>query len=298
MTLIEVQGVGKRYGSVEALAYLDLQVREGEVVAILGPNGAGKSTAISLMLGLKQPTRGTVRVFGLTPERREVRARVGVMLQESGVPRSLTVAELVRLFGRYYPYALPVGEVLERADLLAKRGAQVSELSGGQRQRLYFALAIVGDPDLLFLDEPTVGMDVEARRAFWDQVGGFAALGKTVLFSTHYLGEADAFARRVVVLYQGRLIADGSPAEIKRLVSNKVVRLKVDLSADEAQRYPGVARAESEDGYLVVYSDQPEAFLGSLFRDGHRITDLTVEDTDLEDAFMQLTSRPVDQEKA
>ena len=237
-------------------------------------------------------------MFGLSPHRREVRERVGVMLQESGVPGGLTVAELVRLFGRYYPYALPVGEVLERADLVAKRGAQVHELSGGQRQRLYFALAIVGDPDLLFLDEPTVGMDVAARRSFWEQVGGFAALGKTVLFSTHYLGEADAFARRVVVLHQGRLIADGGPAEIKRLVSNKVVRLKVDLSADEARRYPGVVRAEDQDEQLVVYSDQPEAFLESLFRAGHRVTDLTVEDTDLEDAFVQLTSQPVGQEEA
>lgn len=298
MPLIVMQGIGKRYGPVEALTDLDLQVCEGEVVAFLGPNGAGKSTAISIMLGLKRPTRGTVRIFGLDPGRREVRARVGVMLQESGVPESLTVTELVRLFGRYYPYALPVSEVLERADLFAKRGAQVRELSGGQRQRLYFALAVVGDPDLLYLDEPTVGMDVAARRAFWEQVRGFTALGKTVLFSTHYLDEADAFAGRVVVLYQGRRIADGTPAEIKQLVSKKVVRLKVALSADEARRYPGVVRAEDQDGHLVVYSNQPEAFLETLFSAGCRVTDLTVKDTDLEDAFMHLTSRPAGQGEA
>lgn len=298
MTLIDMQGVGKRYGPVEALTHLDLQVREGEVVAFLGPNGAGKSTALNIMLGLKKPTRGTVRVFGLAPQRREVRSRVGVMLQESGVPESLTVAELVRLFGRYYPYALPVGEVLERADLLAKRVAQVRELSGGQRQRLYFALTIIGYPDLLYLDEPTVGMDVGARRAFWEQVRGFAALGKTVLFSTHYLDEADAFARRVVVLYQGRLIADGTPSEIKRLVSKKVVRLKAALSADDVRRYPGVERAEYKDGHLWVYSNQPEAFLEHLFYAKHRFTDLTVSDTDLEDAFMHLTSQPLGQEDA
>lgn len=290
MKVIELHNVSKRYGEVQALSGVSLSVEPGEVMAFLGPNGAGKTTAIGIMLGLKTPSGGTVRLFGQNPGSPQVRGRVGVMLQESGVPENLTTEELVRLFGRYYPYTLPVEEVLRRADLLEKRRAFVRQLSGGQRQRLYFALSIVGDPDLIFLDEPTVAMDVEARRAFWEQVQGFAALGKTILFSTHYLEEVDNIASRVVVLHQGQVLRSGTPAEIKSLVAAKTVRLKTELSATAASQYPGVERAERENGHLVVYSNTPEVFLERLFREGHAVTDLTVKDTDLEAAFVRLTA--------
>ena len=290
MKVIELQDISKRYGLVQALSGVNLSVEHGEVVAFLGPNGAGKTTAIGIMLGLKTPSSGSVRLFGQNPESPEVRGRVGVMLQESGIPENLTVEELVRLFGRYYPYALPLEEVLKRADLLEKRRAFVRQLSGGQRQRLYFALSIVGDPDVIFLDEPTVAMDVEARKAFWEQVRGFAALGKTILFSTHYLDEADQAASRIVVIHKGQVLKSGTPTEIKSLVAAKTIRLLTQLSAEEAGRYPGVERAERENGHLVVYSNVPEAFLERIFREGHKVSDLTVKDTDLEAAFVRLTA--------
>lgn len=291
MKVIEMQGVSKRYGELEALRGVSLEVGAGEVVAFLGPNGAGKTTAISVMLGQKLPDSGTVRLFGHRPDLREARGRVGVMLQESGLPQSLTVEEIVELFASYYPYRLPTEEVLHRADLTEKRRAQVSQLSGGQKQRLYFALAVVGDPDLIFLDEPTVAMDVEARRAFWEQVRGFAALGKTVLFSTHYLEEADAHADRVVVLHQGRVLHSGTPAQIKRLVAAKTVRLRTDAPLERLKALPGAQRLEQHDGHVLVYSNEPEAFLGELVRQGYSMSDLTVRDTDLEAAFVSLTGK-------
>jgi ABC-2 type transport system ATP-binding protein len=289
MSVIETEGVTKRYGSVEAVRGLDLRVEAGEVVCVLGPNGAGKTTAIQMMLGLREPSEGRVRLFGLPPRSREARSRVGVMLQESGVPTTLTVGELVRLFGSYYPYTLPAGEILDRADLGEKRDTQVRRLSGGQKQRLYFALALAGDPDLIFLDEPTVGMDVEARRGFWEQVREFAELGKTILFSTHYLAEADAVAGRIVVIHEGRVIAEGAPRDIKRIVADKTVRMRTDATLAELRARAEVQRAEQANGHTVVYTDAPERLLESLFREGREVRELTVTDTELEAAFVSLT---------
>jgi ABC-2 type transport system ATP-binding protein len=300
--------IRKQYGRVEAVAGIDLNVAAGEIVAVLGPNGAGKTTTIEILLGLRRPSAGQVRVFGQRPDAPEVRGRVGAMLQDASAPESLTVAELVGLVGRYYPYALPVQDVLARAGLLARRGARVGELSGGQRQRLSFALAIAGDPDLLFLDEPTVSLDVEARRAFWEQVRGFAALGKTILFSTHYLAEADTFADRVVVIHRGRVLQDGPPAAIKALVAAKTVRLATDLPLAEVRRIDGVEDAELDPDApgaaptglerLVVQSNAPERFLSELLSKGRVLRDLTVTDTDLEAAFVRLTQRDRNQEAA
>ncbi len=289
MNVITMQDVSKRYGNLEALSSLDLSVEAGEVVSILGPNGAGKSTAIQLMLGLRRASDGEVRLFGHDPQSPAARERVGAMLQETGVPETLTVAELLRLYGSYYPYHLPLGELLERANLQDKRDEQLRKLSGGQKQRLYFALAIAGDPDLIFLDEPTAAMDAHARRAFWTQVREFASLGKTVLFSTHYLQEADEIANRIVVIHQGRLLTQGSPQAIKRLVAAKTIRLKTDAPLEKVLRLPEVQRAEVQNGQLTVYSNQPEAVLKALFREGHEVRDLTVSDTDLEAAFVSLT---------
>jgi ABC-2 type transport system ATP-binding protein len=289
MNVIETRGIGKRYGRTHALRHLDLSVRQGEIVCILGPNGAGKSTAIQVMLGLRRASEGSVRLFGHPPDAPRARERVGVMLQESGVPDTLTVEELVRLFGSYYPFMLPAAEVVARADLGAKRHAQVRTLSGGQRQRLYFALALAGDPDLIFLDEPTVAMDVESRRSFWDQVREFAAMGKTILFSTHYLGEADAVATRIVVIHEGRGIAEGTPREIKRLVADKTVRLRTSVPPEQLSARADVQRAERDGAHLVVYTNEPEAVLADLFRTGAEVADLTVTDTELEAAFVTLT---------
>ncbi|MGH2370788.1 MAG: ABC transporter ATP-binding protein, partial [Chloroflexota bacterium] len=216
---VELLGARKVYGTVEALKGIDLTIRCGEVVAILGPNGAGKTTAISLMLGLRQPTAGQARLFGLPPTDRRARSRCGVMLQESGVPEVLAVGELVDLFRSYYPSPLPAAAVIRLAGLEDKAKSQTRDLSGGQRQRLYFALAICGDPEALFLDEPTVGMDVEARRVFLDTIRGFARAGKTIVLTTHYLEEADELAERIVVIDRGAIIADASPGVIKAQVA-------------------------------------------------------------------------------
>jgi ABC-2 type transport system ATP-binding protein len=290
-----MQGVTKRYGSTEALRGVDLRVHQGEIVSVLGPNGAGKTTAIAIMLGLREASSGEVSLFGMRPGSRAARSRVGAMLQDSGIPDALTVRELLGLFRRYYPYGLPVEELLDRADLRGKQNAQVRSLSGGQKQRLYFALAIAGDPDLVFLDEPTTAMDVETRRAFWEQVQGFAELGKTILFSTHHLEEADLVATRIVVIHEGRVLAEGTPREIKRLVADKTVRLKTDAPIDELRAAPGVQHAERADGHTnnhtVVYTHEPEALLATLFSAGRRVEDLTVTDTDLEAAFVSLTGR-------
>ena len=291
-TILELDGVRKRYGDTDALAGIDLRVRQGEVVCFLGPNGAGKTSAIHIMLGLRDPSAGEVRLFGRSPRSAAARARVGVMLQESGVPGSLRVTELIRLFQATYPVTLPTDEILARVELEEKRNALVSTLSGGQKQRLYFALAIAGDPDLLFLDEPTVAMDVASRRAFWQQLREFADAGKTVLFSTHYLEEADAAADRIVVIDRGHIIAQGTPAQIKALTADKTVRFRADLDPAALARLPGVQRVGRENGLLLLLCNEPEAALAELFRAGHTISDLTVVDTELETAFIALTERP------
>jgi ABC-2 type transport system ATP-binding protein len=289
MNVIELQNVTKTYGAVQALRGVDLTVRMGEVVGFLGPNGAGKSSLIQIMLGLRQPTSGTVRIFGHAPRDAQVRSRIGVMLQESGVPHSLKVEETVRLFQSYYPYTLPTDMILQRAGLVEKRNSLIGDLSGGQKQRLYFALAITGDPDLLFLDEPTVAMDVESRHAFWEQIRGFAALGKTILFSTHHLAEADALASRIVVIQSGLIVAQGSPQEIKGLVATTQVRLRTDWEPAQARTHADVRGARQDGKHLILVTTAPEALLRWLFSEGYRVEDLSVQRADLEEAFLSLT---------
>jgi len=289
---VEIQGARKRYGHVEALRGLDLVVGPGEVVAMLGPNGAGKTTAISLMPGLRRPSAGRVRLFGLDPGHRRARSRCGVMLQESGVPSMLTVRELVDLFRAYYPRPLPIERSITLAGLEDKAGARVGTLSGGQRQRLYFALAVCGDPEVLVLDEPTVGMDVEARHAFLDAIRRLADARRTVVLTTHYLEEADTLARRVVVIDHGVVIADATPAEIKARIPSKRVNFRTTpgLSATVFDGLP-VTVLECAADRVRLLSAEPEALLRELFRRGLAIADLEVTGADLEEAFLALTSR-------
>src|SRR5450432_21384 len=214
-SVARIEGATKNYGPVQALLDFNFEVRAGELVALLGPNGAGKTTAIKLLLGLATPSRGKVSVFGGDPSSTATHTRVGAMLQVGRVPETLRVWEHIDLFSSYYPNPLPLAETLAIAGLEDLRNRKFGVLSGGQKQRVLFALAICGNPDLLFLDEPTVGLDVEARRALWARIRGFVDRGKTVLLTTHYLEEADALARRIVVINHGRVVAEGSPAEIK-----------------------------------------------------------------------------------
>ena len=289
----ELIGAEKKYGQVEALRHVDISIGQGETVAILGPNGAGKTTSISLMLGLRKPTAGKARLFGLDPNDRRARSRCGVMLQESGVPGNLRVKELVGLFASYYPHPLPAARAIALAGLEEKAGEMVSKLSGGQRQRLYFALAICGDPELLFFDEPTVGMDVEARRRFLETIKSFSGAGKTIILTTHYLEEADELAQRIVVIDRGSVIADASPREIKSKVAGKRISFSSPdhLSEADFASLPVSGLRFTEDRVWLL-SNEPEAVLAALFRRGTRIAELEVAGADLEEAFVSLTSHP------
>jgi ABC-2 type transport system ATP-binding protein len=289
---LEVRGVTKRYGAVEALRGIDLVVRPGEIVAILGPNGAGKTTLISCLLGLRQPTTGSVAVLGGAPSDASIRARVGAMLQESGVPPTLTVGELLDLFRGYYPAPRERADLLEATGLDGLADRRVGRLSGGQRQRLYFALALAGDPELIFLDEPTTGLDVESRRRFWDVIGDLAARGTTVLFATHLLEEADALATRIVVVDHGRVIRDGTPAEVKASAAGATIRLRSDVDPADVATWPGVARVTPNGARLEIVAARPEEILRRLFASGVAVDEITVEERALETAFLNLTSEP------
>jgi ABC-2 type transport system ATP-binding protein len=285
--VVELWHLSKRFGALNAVDDVSLTVAAGEVVALLGPNGAGKTTTISLMLGLLQPSHGNARIFGLAPRDRKARSRRGVMLQDAGAPPALTVSELLDLFRGYYPKPRPAHELLKAIGLEEQANTRVSKLSGGQRQRLHFGLALCGDPEVLFLDEPTVGLDVEGRRALWAEVSDVAARGRTVLLTTHYLEEADALASRVVVINHGRIIADAPPSLIKAQVPTK--RVSFELLADcalpnleQSQRVEQIGRRVS------VFSHTPEAVLSTLFEQRIAIRDLHVEGARLEEALLAL----------
>lgn len=288
---VELLAVRKNYGRLEALHGVSVTIQPGEVVAMLGPNGAGKTTAISLMLGMRRPTAGRVRLFDLDPGDRAARSRCGVMLQESGVNDVLRVGETVAIFRAYYPHPLPTARVLELAGLEEVANRKISALSGGQRQRLYYALAICGDPEALFLDEPTAGMDVESRRAFIGDIRRYASEGRTVILSTHYLEEADQIADRVVVIDRGVIIADDSPAAIKSRVAGRRVTFTVTPSPTAAD-FAGlpISGLELRDQRVRFHSSQPEQALAATFRRGWDIQNLEVVGADLEEAFVSLTA--------
>ena len=291
--VVEFIAARKRYGQTEALKGVDLTVRAGEVVALLGPNGAGKTTSISLMLGLRRPTAGQVRLFSLAPTDRRARSRCGVMLQESGVAGTLTVRETVDLFRTYYPAPLATERAIAMAGLEAVAERRVIALSGGQRQRLYFALAVCGDPDVLFLDEPTVGMDVESRRSFLQSMQGLGKVGKTIVFTTHYLPEAEELAQRIVVIDRGLVIADATPRDLKARVPAKRVTFTTPHPLP-AGALSGLVSASMEvsDRRVRLLTNDPEGLLRELFRRGVEISDLEVVGADLEEAFLTLTRPP------
>jgi ABC-2 type transport system ATP-binding protein len=284
-----LEGVGKNYGEIRALQNVDFSVRAGQVVALLGPNGAGKTTAVKLLLGLLQPNSGKARVFGGDPTNPENRMRTGAMLQVGRVPETLRVREHIDLFSSYYPKPMPLEEVLAAAGLKKLRDRKFGDLSGGQRQRTLFALAICGDPDLLFLDEPTVGLDVEARRALWEEIRRLVDHGKTVLLTTHYLEEADALADRVAVINQGKIIAEGTPSEIKAQNSGKRIRCVTALSVASLLRIPGVTDARQDREAVEIRAGEAEAVVRALLASDPSLSGLEITSAGLEDAFLALT---------
>ena len=284
-----LQSVSKSFGEVRALRNVDLAIHAGELVALLGPNGAGKTTAVKLFLGLARPNAGAVTVFGGNPIHPSVRMRIGAMLQVAKVPETLRVREHIDLFSSYYPKAFPLAETLRIAGLEDIQDRKFGELSGGQKQRVMFALALCGDPDLIFLDEPTVGLDVEARRLLWAQIRKLVARGKTVLLTTHYLEEADALADRVVVIDHGAIVAEGTSAEIKARTVGRKIRCVSRLVAEVVRSLPGVLEVREDRGALEIRTAQAEMVLRELLRRDMELADLEVTSPGLEEAFLSLT---------
>jgi ABC-2 type transport system ATP-binding protein len=284
-----LSGVNKNYGAVQALRNVDFSIYSGELVALLGPNGAGKTTAVKMLLGLALPTAGTVSVFGGNPINPEVRLRTGAMLQVAKVPETLRVREHIELFSSYYSSPLPFSEVIAAAGLEEVKDREFGELSGGQKQRVLFALALCGDPDILFLDEPTVGLDVEARRTLWDQIRKLIARGKTVLLTTHYLEEADALADRVVVINKGEIIAEGTPAEIKSRTAGRRIRCRTGLPLEELRGLPGVVEVRPDRDAVEINTTEAEPVLRELLLRDSMVNGIEVTSAGLEEAFLALT---------
>lgn len=287
----ELVDATKRFGNVTALDTVSLTVTRGETLALLGPNGAGKTTAISLLLGLRPPTSGTARIFGRDPRDPAARAQMGAMLQESGMPATLTAREALDFVRALYPDPLPTNAVLEIADLAHRSTSRIATLSGGEKQRMYFALALIGRPALLFLDEPTVALDVETRRRFWNEIRALVTRGTTIVLTTHYLEEADALADRIVVVDHGRVIASGRPDEIKGRVGGRYVRFRSSAVTEiELLALAGVQRVTTENGAWRLLTLDAEGNLARLFAMGVALDRLEVFDAGLEEAFVALTS--------
>src|SRR3954468_22120074 len=283
-TVASLVGVTKKYDAITALNDVSLNVRAGELLALLGPNGAGKTTSVRLLLGLSKPGSGSVKVFGRDPRDASARGRVGAMLQVAKVPETLKVREHINLFRSYYSMPLSLESTLEAAGLEGMENRMFGALSGGQKQRVLFALAVCGNPDLLFLDEPTVGLDVEARHLLWEEIRQLLALGKTVVLTTHYLEEADALADRIVVISKGCMIAEGTPAEIKARTAGKKIRCITRLSAGAVRGLRNVVDVQEDRGAMVIHTSRPEDVLRELLSRDLDISGIEVVGAGLEDA--------------
>jgi ABC-2 type transport system ATP-binding protein len=287
---IELRGVEKSYGPVHAVRGIDLSIDAGETVALLGPNGAGKSTTIDMLLGLSRPDRGEVSLFGGTPADAIAAGRVGAMLQVGSLIRDLRVRELVDMMASLYPRPLGVDEVLDLAGVRDIADRLTQKLSGGQTQRVRFAVAMVSNPDLLVVDEPTVGMDVEGRRAFWATMRKITSTGKTVVFATHYLEEADAYADRVVLMSRGRVVADGATTEIKGMVSARTIRATLpSVPLDDLTALAGVTNADRHGDAVSLLCADSDAAVRALLAAFPSARDIEIAGAGIESAFLQLT---------
>ncbi|MBA2674446.1 ABC transporter ATP-binding protein [Ramlibacter sp.] len=288
---LSAAGLGMRYGSKHVLDGLDLEVRRGEILALLGANGAGKTTLLSILTGLRRPGAGQVRVFGQDPQETAARGLIGVMLQDCELPPSLRVGELIELFRRLYAQPLPMDEILRLAGLEGLQSRDVAKLSGGQKQRVKFALAVAGDPPLLFLDEPTVAMDAESRRRFLAALRERVARGCSIVLTTHHLEEVDAVADRIAVLHGGAILSCGSPAQIKASMGGKLLRFHSDAATEGGLRsIPGVTQVAQGDGHWCVQTSQPEDSLRALLGGIHDVRDISVRAFGLEEALSNLTA--------
>jgi ABC-2 type transport system ATP-binding protein len=291
---IELRGLVKSFrgpgGTVTAVRDVDLVIPRGETIALLGPNGAGKSTTIDMLLGLTKPDQGEVSLFGRPPAAAISSGAIGAMLQTGGLLPDLSVRELVTMLAALYPRPLEVEEVLELTGVGAFAEQRTQKLSGGQTQRVRFAMALVCDPELLVLDEPTVAMDVESRHAFWVTMRSFAGRGKTIVFATHYLEEADAYADRIVLMARGQIVADGSPGEIKARVGSRTIRAMLpDADLDELARLPGVTSVDRHGDVVILRCSDSDAAIRALLAGHPQARDIEITGAALEEAFLELT---------
>ncbi|MCI0765292.1 ABC transporter ATP-binding protein [Bacillus sp. TL12] len=290
--IIEVNGVSKTFKHKRAVNNVSFHVEKGQIVAILGPNGAGKTTAISMMLGLRDPSEGSVSIFGKSPKHRDVRNRLGAMLQEVSVIDSISVEEAIDLFRSYYTNPVAKETLLQLSNLESERKQRCEKLSGGQKRRLNFALALAGNPDLLFLDEPTVGMDITSRKTFWETIRKLANEGKTILLTTHYLEEADALADRILLFANGKIIADGTPEEMKATISRKTISFytKEKIPTGLLKSLPHVTTVQFHEQRVILTTDDTDATLQAIYQKGLPVTDISVERGSLDEAFEQFVA--------
>jgi ABC-2 type transport system ATP-binding protein len=285
----ELVAARKTYGDVVALDAVDLEVRPGELLALLGPNGAGKSTAIGLLLGLVEPEAGEAKLFGEPPRQLRARRRAGVMLQSAGIPDTMKVRELLAQTRSYYPDPLEADACAATAGIGDLLGRRYGKLSGGQQRRVQFALAIAGRPQLLFLDEPTVGLDIEARRAMWETMRALVGSGCSVLLTTHYLEEAEALADRVAVLARGRIVAEGSVHQIRARVAQRRIRCISTLAADAIGAWPEVRSVYRDGERVEIVTDAAESVVRQLLFEDSALSELEVQRAGLAEAFVEIT---------
>jgi ABC-2 type transport system ATP-binding protein len=298
--VISVTDLHKSYGPVHAVDGISFEVARGEVFGLLGPNGAGKTTTIEILEGLNRPDSGTASVLGMDPTHHgdRLKERIGVQLQTAALYPNLTVTELIGLFGTFYRRHRPTGELLAEFGLNEREAAQTRQLSGGQRQRLSVALALVNDPEMIFLDEPTTGLDPQARRSLWDQIRGFAAQGRTTLLTTHYMEEAEQLCDRVAIMDHGHILEMGTVNElVARHFKERAVRFisQPELTDARLAAIGGVSRVAHEEEETVLYTAQVPATIGALLELGEQLNltglDIAVKRPTLEDVFLQLTGR-------
>ncbi|GAC1378660.1 MAG: ABC transporter ATP-binding protein [Marmoricola sp.] len=290
---IQLTGLSKKFGGVEAVRGIDLTVEQGEIVAFLGPNGAGKTSTLDIVLGLSQPTSGSATVLGFEPRQAVVRGLVSAVMQTGGLLKDLTVRETLLYTASLFVESRPVADVLARAGIAEIADRKVQKCSGGEQQRLRFAMALLPEPALLLLDEPTTGMDVEGRRAFWGAIRKDAEAGRTVLFATHYLEEADQYADRIVLISHGRIVADGSGSEIKALASGRTVRVTIDDPTpqliESVSALGGVEGVHVRGDSVIVHAKDSDSVARYLLTQT-AARDLEITSQGLEDAFINLTS--------
>jgi ABC-2 type transport system ATP-binding protein len=287
---IQLEKLTKAYKGIRAVDEMSLTVEAGTVIALLGPNGAGKTTAISMILGLQEPTSGKVKLLGGDPRDPKIRNRIGAMLQEVSVIDNLKVSETIDLFRHYYANPLPLEQLLLISGLQGEKDKMATALSGGQQRRLGFALAAAGDPEVIFLDEPTVGMDVTSRQLFWDTVRAMASRGKTVVLTTHYLEEADNLADRIVVINHGKVIADGTPSEIKANTTGRVISFTAGAAVmtESLKALPGVTDVEWSGRRVKLFSPNTDSLIAALVQQRIDMRDIEIQSGGLEDAFQAL----------